>query len=266
MLPPVNSKDLIPRPASEGPKALIECLNTIDGGIGDVPPCELLKPVVRDGGLSGNGTQRSTASPDAGEAGEGIVEEGHGAHCGEFIPRLSRNTFPDPCAKLSRMVRQSRPRVPKLSAPSALRALLGRRVREGMQARKITQRRAAELTGADAKTFSNMCRPDGPSPRLEAIEAAAAILGCEPWELLRPAADEGAHAPRERAAVHDQDGAYVLHGPRDDLLTLLLGAWPRLGPLERQKLALRAQRQGQGGPPAKGNVPGPASPLRKVGP
>ncbi len=166
------------------------------------------------------------------------------------------------------MAKQSRPRAPKLSAPSAVRVRLAERVREGMRARKLTQRRAAELTGIDAKTFSNICQPEGPSPRLEAIEAAAAILGCASWELLHGAGEDPAEGARDPPAVHALAGTYALRGPRDDLLTLLLAAWPHLGPLERQKLALRAQRHAhrQGGPPAKGNVPGSASRVRKIGP
>ncbi len=141
------------------------------------------------------------------------------------------------------------------------------RVRDGLRERKLSQRDAGHLAGLDPKTFSNLGRPDGPSPTLEGIEGAARVLHCEPWELLR---SETSAAPSVATVgalvVHDLEGSYAVEGKQDELLTLLLAEWAYLGPEERWKLVSRARRLSSRSPPAAGNGPGPALRARRTRP
>jgi len=66
------------------------------------------------------------------------------------------------------------------------RASLAANINGLMERRNWVQHDLAKAAGIAQRTVSNLCNPDGPSPKLDIVDAVAAAFGLEGWHLILP--------------------------------------------------------------------------------
>ncbi len=163
------------------PQVVVQDLNAIDGGIGDIPGSKALEPVVFD--LSVRGDRHVSEAFPLGSGGSekliGLLEKRHGAILGKSFPNCQGALSPN-FGKRFLMPHN-------LLTP---RQVLAKNLTAVVKKFGGTNRSIAAKTGGavDAKTVSNQMNARFDS-RLEQVDAVAKVFGLRYWDLINPLFD-----------------------------------------------------------------------------